>query len=356
MTHTSGFKLLLPLAFFGYAGFANVTLFLSDVDRPDVAGFFQGAFTKEVDTLYRANLPHREPAVGWIGAARYVLLNEGRSGVVAGDEGWLFTSEETRTFDPEAASVAEALQWIAEVDTLLTAMGSTLIVVPVPKKLAITDPDALHDAIDTHAWTMEALAAADIATVDITEVLARLDQPYFRTDTHWTAEGAAAAAEAVAASGHVPLGTTAFNRQDSQQVTFTGDLVSFVTSDTLAPAVGLPQEIVTPYLANPVDTGGTGAVLDLFGSSGPAPAVLVGTSYSANPNWSFVEALKLSLGHDILNYAQEGRGPIVPMRDFLEQVDRDAPPPFVIWEFPVRFLSDPALMDMTTPDSEGGNA
>jgi alginate O-acetyltransferase complex protein AlgJ len=72
--------------------------------------------------------------------------------------------------------------------------------------------------------------------------------------------------------------------------------------------------------------------------------VLVGTSYSANPNWSFVEALKLALSQDILNYAVEGQGPIAPMQTYLQQLDPVDAPPVVIWEFPIRYLSDPDLL------------
>ena len=35
---------------------------------------------------------------------------------------------------------------------------------------------------------------------------------------------------------------------------------------------------------------------------------LVGTSYSANPNWNFVGALKEALHSDVVNYAEDGHG------------------------------------------------
>jgi alginate O-acetyltransferase complex protein AlgJ len=112
---------------------------------------------------------------------------------------------------------------------------------------------------------------------------------------------------------------------------------------------------VVPYLAVSTTDDAAGG-LDLFGDSGPPPLVLVGTSYSANPNWSFVEALKLSLSQDVINYAREGQGPVAPMKILLQKMDRAAPPPVVIWEFPVRYLSDPALLDAVVETEGVGDA
>ncbi len=350
MNSSLAIKLMLPVSFFGYAIFANVMLMTSDVDRPDIDGVLKGEFTQEVDTLYRANLPHREPAVGIVGAARYALLNEGRDGVVAGDKGWLFTKEEYRPLDPDAPLTSDALDWIASVDAQLAQMGSALVVVPVPAKVdvdrAYADAsDQADESAAAYEWFMAALAQRDIVTVDSRPALIDTQDAFFQTDTHWTDLGAATTAEVIAASGVIAQGDTTFARDEQTPVTFIGDLVSFVTSDGLAPTVGLEPETVTPYLAMPEAEDPSGGGLDLFGNSGPVPLVLVGTSYSANENWSFVEALKLSLGHDVINHAREGLGPVVPMNMFLEQVDQEAPPPFVIWEFPVRYLSDPALLD-----------
>jgi alginate O-acetyltransferase complex protein AlgJ len=84
---------------------------------------------------------------------------------------------------------------------------------------------------------------------------------------------------------------------------------------------------------------------DLFGAGG-ADVVLVGTSYSANADWSFVEVLKTALGRDVLNYAEQGQGPARPMLAYLASPDvQDAPPQVVIWEFPIRYLADPTIWD-----------
>ncbi|KJZ19330.1 alginate O-acetyltransferase AlgX-related protein [Loktanella sp. S4079] len=353
-------KLAAPVAFFGYAAFANLALFQGDVEGPKLEGIVQGEFTQEVDTLYRANLPHRDVAVGWVGAARYVLLNEGRDGVVPGEKGWLFSAEEFRNQDREAIGFDATLAWMTEVQNTLSAMGTELVIVPLPAKLEIAqahsgDADQAQRMIETYDMFTAALTANGFAMVDTRDALASAPDAFFKTDTHWTTQGAQAVAQAVADSGVIAPGEEAFTVTPVDPVTFTGDLVSFVTSETLAPTVGLTQETVEPYIADLNDTGADLGGIDLFGNDGPMPITLVGTSYSANPNWSFVEALKISLSHDVLNYAKEGQGPVAPMHEYLEALDPAEAPPVVIWEFPVRYLSDPSLLDSLSATVGGDN-
>lgn len=358
--HTA-IKLTVPVAFFGYAVFATFALFTGDAERPTPEGFMRGGFTTQVDTLYRANLPHREPAVGLVGAARYLLLNEGRDGVVAGDKGWLFTDEEYRAQSGAVAALPDALAYMMQVHTELAAQNTRLVIVPIPAKLEL-DQDHGGDEAQARALAATydefrtAAAEAGLSIADPRADLAQVDGAFFQTDTHWTPQGATAVAQSVANSGLIELGEDSFTTIAQSPVTFTGDLVSFVTSDRLAASIGLTAEQITPYVAE-LDTADAGlGELDLFGTDGPVPMVLVGTSYSANPNWSFVEALKLALSQDILNYALEGQGPIAPMQIYLDQLDATDAPPLLIWEFPIRYLSDPTLLDPITNPTGDDNA
>ena len=54
--------------------------------------------------------------------------------------------------------------------------------------------------------------------------------------------------------------------------------------------------------------------------------------------------MKVALARDILNFAATGQGPLVPMKAYLERQDRD-PKATVIWEFPVRYLTDPNILE-----------
>ena len=338
-------KLTVPAAFFGYAVVANLTLFTApDVTLPGGQGLLSGEVTQAVDGLYRDNLPHKTPSIGLIGAARYVVLNEGRPGVVVGRDDYLFSAEEFRPVlaVPYGASLSRIKQAAAQ----LSDMGVQLVVAPVPAKLDLMrnqsrNAKVADDLAGLYHQVRIDLGANGIATVDTRTALAALSLPFLATDTHWTPEGARAVAAGIAASGLIARGDETFSIETDADAIFAGDLVTYVTSATLAPAVGLIQERTTPYRA--VAQGGDTDVLDLFGDAAGG-IDLVGTSYSENPNWSFAEALKLELNRDVINHAQEGQGPFAPMEAYLDQLDPLALPETVIWEIPVRYLTDLDLM------------
>ena len=171
-------------------------------------------------------------------------------------------------------------------------------------------------------------------------------QPFVTTDTHWTVTGASAVAQALAATGTIAPGNAGYAPQRAAPVQRTGDLVRFVTTDRLAPMVGLGPVTIAPLTATAPPAAAGTVALDIFGGGGGGGGGvdLVGTSYSANADWSFVPALQLALDRDVINHAQEGRGPFAPMEDYLRALDPLAAPEAVIWEIPVRYLTDPALL------------
>ncbi len=341
-------RFVLPIAFFGYAAVVNLGFaeFPGRQDVPLDAEVLRGSLTARLDSVYRQSLPHRDPAIGVIGALRYLAVGEGRKGVVTGSDGWLYTAEEIR---PMTEDIAVPLARIVEVRDQLAATGATLVIVPVPGKLDVhlahTDTETAAGVTTLYDAFLAGLAAEGVPTLDARAALkaeAATDLAFFRTDTHWTPDGAEAVAKALATSGLIAPGDTAFDTTEAPEHSFTGDLVTYVTTDGLAPLIGLTPEAAVPYTAT-AEAAGT---VDIFAGTEAGATLLIGTSYSANPTWSFAEALKLALGRDILNLAVEGQGPARPMLDYLASPDfRDAPPEVVIWEFPVRYLSDPAIWD-----------
>lgn len=340
-------RFLLPAVFLGYAGVANLAVF-ADVETilpESVSNALEGGLTARIDSLYRDQLPHIEPSVGLVGAGRYLLLGEGRKGVFSGSEGWLFTEEELRPVTPEMLEAA--VLEIKAAQERIAEVGAKLVMVPLPAKIDIhSDMAASSSAAgameDAYVAFLEGLSANGIEAIDTRTAMLSANsggQMFLRTDTHWTIEGATVVSQAVA-KGVAP-GTETFEIEAQALHKFTGDLVSFVTSETLAPAIGLGPESVQPIVATaPQD----GALTDLFGTDTVISTALVGTSYSANEAWSFVETLKIATSRDILNLAEEGRGPGVPMAKYLESAEfADMPPELVLWEFPVRYLSDPKL-------------
>ncbi|EPX86003.1 alginate O-acetyltransferase [Salipiger mucosus] len=339
----------LPVLFLGYAGFVNVSVFTGDGGFGEVEGdIVTGDATQVVNTLYSEAQPHRELAVSALGAARYLALGEGREGVTVSEGGWLFTGEEMTPATP--AQMTSAVEGIAAVEARLVELGTSLVLAPIPAKVDIYRDKGSAKAGAAMRMQYDAFRAAladeGIDAVDTRPALARAsgDAPVFLTsDTHWTPKGARRVAERIAASGLVPEGDTAFEKVPARPQHFTGDLVSFVTSDALAPHLGLGAERVTPYVAEPAETDGAGGDSIFASDQQSIDAVLVGTSYSANENWSFVPALKIALHRDVLNLAEEGQGPVAPMEAFLgDPALAEAPPEIVIWEYPVRYLGVPA--------------
>ncbi len=342
----------LPVLFLGYAVVANYE-FITGLGR-DIAEmpksateYLNGEAAIQIDTYYKKIMPHRLPSIDAMGAARYLAFREGRPGVVVGEDGWLFSKEEFEATLKRTPDLAEAATGVAEVRDLLAAKGIELVVVPLPAKADIYREHVSYAAIPTDLERLyeDFRTVLDNAGIKNIETRAPLleakaeGQLFLTTDTHWTPLGAEVVADVVGET----LGKrdTAYAIADVAPVPREGDLSKFIVTGGLAPLVGLGPETVVPREA----TAPPAASTDIFGPSS-IPFVLTGTSYSANSQWSFGESLKVSLGSDVLNLAEEGKGPVAPMRAFLEsETLRDTPPEVVIWEFPVRYLGQTKLWD-----------
>ena len=345
----------LPALFLGYAVIANygfVTGLGRDIaEMPKSASaYLDGEAAVQIDAYYKKIMPHRLPSIDTMGAARYLLFHEGRAGVVVGNDGWLFSKEEFDAPLRRSPNLAEAVKGLAEIRDTLKAKGIELVVVPLPAKADIYREHAGAAAISADLEQLYAdfrtvLERAGIRSVDARAPLLAAKgegQLFLNTDTHWTPLGAGIVAAAVGEA----LGqrdAAAYTLKDEAPAPREGDLSKFIVTGEIAPLVGLGPESVVPRQAVAPDSGG--AASDIFGPSS-IPYVLTGTSYSANPLWSFGEDLKASLGADVLNLAEEGKGPVAPMRAFLaSETLRDSPPETVIWEFPVRYLGNQKLWE-----------
>ena len=342
----------LPVLFLGYAVVANYE-FVTGLGR-DIAEmpksateYLNGEAAIQIDTYYKKIMPHRLPSIDAMGAARYLAFREGRPGVVVGDDGWLFSKEEFEATLKRTADLAEAAAGVIAVRDQLAAQGIELVVVPLPAKADIYREHVSYPAIPTDLERLyedfrTVLDKAGIKNIETRAPLLQAKaegQLVLTTDTHWTPFGAEVVADAVGET----LGKrdTAYTIADAAPVPREGDLSKFIVTGGLAPLVGLGPETVVPREASAPPAAST----DIFGPSS-IPFVLTGTSYSANPQWSFGESLKVALGSDVLNLAEEGKGPVAPMRAFLKsETLRDTPPEVVIWEFPVRYLGQTKLWD-----------
>lgn len=318
-----------------------------------LSALIRGERARQFETHYDATFPLKRFAVNVWAAISLKLFGEGRPGVVIGRDGWLFSDEEFRVTDDSAAQVAANLALIAEVHRELTRQGLPLLVIVVPSKARVEAahlgerrPAGLH--VGLHDRLIESLAIAGIPTVDLLQRLTEAghEQPVFlRGDTHWTPFGAAQAARhtaVIAAERHWldPLPATAAETRRPPPSTrpHRGDLYQFLPLDPWFSAWLPPPEPIETRAA--IDDPTTVvAASDLFGNRNVAKIVLIGTSYSANPAWNFDGALARAFGEPISNLAREGRGPFVPMQQYLAGPELAAlRPRLVLWEIPERSL------------------
>ena len=312
---------------------------------PEDESVMNGDWTAAYQADFEKKLALRTPAVNLWGVLEYTLFREGRPGVLIGEDGWLFTTEEFQTYPDGAAATEQNLETILSVRDRLAGEGVALVVAVLPAKASVYE-----EALGRYTLPAEARARYDnlrgnllehnIIAPDVLGALlgAKTTAPVFlRTDTHWTPFGARAVAELVAreVQAKVPfegLGKTEFETQASGSESYRGDLLAFVPLgglERLGPrADGLEQVKTTPLEAGS----------SLFGEP-RVPVALVGSSYSANSRWNFGGALQNALRADVLNAAEEGQGPFAPMTQYLaSEAFRNARPELVIWEIPARYL------------------
>ena len=338
---SAGWALLVILAggfFLGLAGLADP---VGSAGPRSGADLLRGERTAAWQRDYERRLPLRALAIRWWGALRYALFREGRPGVLVGADGWLFTTEELAAVPEEEAVLEEAAAAVAAVRDRLQEGGSGLVVALVPAKARLY-PDRLGRyrfpaaAAVRYERFRRALEARGIAAPDLAAALREAragGEVFLRTDTHWSPRGARAAAAALAGPGHRELAArgvapTAYRTWRTETRAWRGDLLRFLPA-------GLPPEELAVEQTGEEDP----VRLGLFDEVVIA-VTLVGTSYSSAPLWNFEGALKESLGADVLNAAEEGQGPLAPMRAWLEsEAARTHPPALVVWEIPERLIA-----------------
>lgn len=310
-------------------------------DKTVINGEWMLAWEKNLDS----KVPWRTPSVNLWGGMNYRLFGGAQDGAVVGQKDWLFTNEEFQTGRKDAAELQNKVTYIKGVRDDLAKDGAQLVVALIPAKVRVYSEELGRAHVplsqaNLYADFREQLTAAGIPTPDLTADLTAAKAQgklFFHTDTHWTPLGAEVAANAVAGTVkglNLDLPTAEYAVTQKAEVSRSGDLLRYIP---VPEGVGPTPDRVSEPVYTRTDEGEGG----LLGDEGIA-VTLVGTSYSADSKdnvWHFDDALAKALGTEVLNTAQEGKGPIVPMREYLNSQDReDNPPQVVVWEIPERFL------------------
>jgi len=306
-----------------------------------------GEWTVDYQKNYEDGLILKEPALAIWTAIRYVLFAEGQEGVLIGEDGWLYTTEEFREMDRTGRTMAEALEYIREVRDALSARGIVLVVVLVPTKAGIYSEHLERYELPSsvsrrYEIVRQKILSLGIDTPDLMTTLLQAKQKsdvFLKTDTHWTAYGARIVAEALGGVVGPKLNSLGslrgnYTTEHLGQREWRGDLLNFIPLGPLLAVLELPMDTIEEV----VTIDASESTLGLFDEL-QIPVALVGTSYSTGEAWNFYGALRVALQADVLNTAIEGQGPFVPMKRYLESPTLDDPrPDVVIWEIPERYL------------------
>ena len=323
------------------------------IDAKDLSvGHFQdvltGKFTSKFETAYEKNVPFHSVAVQLFNAISFNIFGEARAGALVGRDGWLYTTEEFAWSRSSERNLAAAFGRVGEVKAALHAKGIELVVLPIPAKAAVVGDKlgALTFPVQNagvYDRFLTFLKDSGIRSVDLRAAYAvpNPDSLFLVSDTHWSTDGSKLAAQATCKtiSGLRALNETVFEATTRKEILHVGDLAKFVDMGWFASAQAADRIVGIDAAQAASDSDGLFAE-PVSGTASAIPLALVGTSYSANPTWSFEDNLKIACGLDVLNHAEEGKGPFAPMNAFLNTLDGGPAAAIVIWEIPVRYLDD----------------
>ncbi|MEZ0262230.1 MAG: alginate O-acetyltransferase [Alphaproteobacteria bacterium] len=333
---TSGaFFLLFTGASFAMA-LSHLPATTAQLETPSAEALLKGAWAPKFEDQLNKALPVATASRNFWGGAEYAAFHDGRKGVVTGLDGWLFTSEEFSCPARYETNLAENLAYIEK-----TAARAKVAVVLIPAKARVYAAQTGKEMPPCRKWLYdEAMSFLKLRNIEAPQLLPAMtgrDGVFLKTDTHWSPAGARIAAQEISLLlADAGFEKHAYRTKSGDMKERAGDLTRYV------PGVDFEKDKYPAFTtAEEVTVAAAGAAQDLFGTAAP-PVTLVGTSYSANPDWHFEGFLKESLQADVLNMADEGQGPFTVMDAYLESTAwKENPPALIVWEIPERYLLMP---------------
>ncbi len=332
-------------------------------DKTSLMDVLQGRTAFTFEKKFEEELPIRDAVIGTFGALTYGVFHTGRDGVVLGQDGWFFSKEEFEALKGAQTAEQSKLVFMKDVNAFLKKKNITLVVALIPAKARVYEeklgnvmlPESRRGTYDRF---LKAVHEMGIVAPNLEVVLREAKSSgdmFMHTDTHWTPAGAQlvakAVAEAIAVDAKIEITPKEiYTTTLGEEKPYDGDLLRYVKTGVFRSLIGPVGEKVNARSTESVSSNAAPSG-DLFGDK-IVPVVLVGTSYSAQKDWHFDGFLKAAMGADVLNVADEGKGPVQPMVDYLKKTDfSTSAPKVVIWEIPERFISK--TYDIKLPDVSG---
>jgi alginate O-acetyltransferase complex protein AlgJ len=318
------------------------------------ADLLHGRTAQAVNTVMARDLPSDALLRAAGGVLRWVLFRSAGPQVSPGCANWLFLTEELRPWPrPQRAMEARA-------DALRAAAararlrGVRLLVALVPDKARIESAALCGvrypaQARARYAAFIGLAHARGVQVVDLDAAFRQVPDPgalYYRTDSHWSQQGAARAAGVIAAT--VPAGLLrrdgAFRTDTAPLATARpGDLLRLMSLDQVPDGFGLRPvpDWQQAQSTRRIDAAPAGGLLD---TPPPPQVALLGSSFSLNGN--FLGSLEQALGTQVAQFAQAGGGFSGSAAGYFQsQAWKDTPPRLVIWEVPERAVDQPIMAE-----------
>jgi alginate biosynthesis protein AlgX len=249
---------------------------------------------------------------------------------------------------------------IAKISKTLKANGTTLIYVPVPTK-AMVLPELLPEKAVHYGFqptvanalygdVIKRLQARDVVVIDIASPMranakgANGDFAFFRTDFHWTAQGAGPAAfeiarQLVALPGYVGKSNLDVAPTELPSVTIPSTMhkmVQHYCRNAVPTATAHPYKFETATGDIFGEEPNVSAATDIFAGEATNGIALVGTSFSDMNVSNFAGFIEHYTGLPVENHSISGGNQFGSILSFMTSREfKENKPKYLIWENPI---------------------
>jgi alginate O-acetyltransferase complex protein AlgJ len=289
-----------------------------------------------------------------MGSLTLTAVAQNANGLTSGKEGFIFSGLSdlnwyVKSQKPSDARVDANINLISQINKILAKRNIKLVFTMVPMVERVYEnklPESfkLHPSLKSfYQRKFPALKNAGIFAVDLNTAFMtsgkRYDAQfpmYMRQDNHWSSIGGVEASRLVAQAIRGKYGSTLdalpevkYDITWGEPEAFNGNYYRALPETERAK---LQRELFKPvnFQAQPSS--------DLFGERQTGISV-VGTSFSENRTFGFVEGIAHHLSKEVVNNAEAGKGPWTPLFDYLNSDNfQNNPPKILVWEFPEAFM------------------